>query len=277
MKQLTISTVTYENDLDKLIELFNSLLAVDLNKTIFVIDNSDTDTIRKLCEGKEINYIFNDKNLGYGAGHNVAIRQIIDLSEYHLAMNPDINFEKGTLEDIYNFITRYPDIGLVMPKVLSADGSIDYSCKLLPKPYNLFFRRFGSRIDMFKSLVEKTNNVYELRFTGYNKIMEVPCLSGCFMFIKNEVFKKVGLFDERFFMYLEDFDLSRRIQKYYRNIYYPEAVICHENSRGSYEKAKLLKCHVLSAIRYFNKWGWFIDKERSSRNKQILEKINVNE
>nr|WP_028950943.1 hypothetical protein [Sulfurihydrogenibium subterraneum] len=65
----------------------------------------------------------------------------------------------------------------------------------------------------------RTYTIYELRFTGYNKIMEVPYLSGCFMFIRTKVLEKVGLFDERFFMYLEDTELSRRIHKVSKTIF----------------------------------------------------------
>jgi GT2 family glycosyltransferase len=165
------------------------------------------------------------------------------------------------------------DVGLVMPKVLYPDGNIQYLCKLLPTPLDLFGRRFLNFCP-FKKIVEKRNEVYELRFTGYDKIMEVPYLSGCFMFIRTEVLKKVGLFDERFFMYLEDTDLSRRTHRVAKTIYYPYVHIYHEYGKGSYKSLKLLYYHIKSAIKYFNKYGWFFDKERQEINKRILKKLD---
>lgn len=107
--------------------------------------------------------------------------------------------------------------------------------------------------------------------------MEVPYLSGCFMFIRTKVLEKVGLFDERFFMYLEDTDLSRRIHKISKTIYYPYVHIYHEYGKGSYKNLKLLKYHIDSAIKYFNKWGWFFDKERDFINKTTLKKLKYKE
>jgi GT2 family glycosyltransferase len=82
------------------------------------------------------------------------------------------------------------------------------------------------------------------------------------MFIKTKIFKEIGLFDERFFMYLEDTDLCRRIGEKYETIYYPEATVYHEYSKESYRNIKLLKIHIDSARKYFDKWGWFSDKNR---------------
>ena len=163
-----------------------------------------------------------------------------------------------------------PDIGLVMPKMLYPDGSIQHLCKLLPTPWNLIRRRF-----LPEKIFSKQNSFYELRFTGYDKIMDVPYLSGCFMFIRTDVLSHVGLFDERFFMYLEDVDISRRIYKYYRTVYYPEVSVFHEYEKGSYGSSRLLLYHLWSAIRYFNKWGYFFDKERQEINKNVVEKLSA--
>jgi len=128
-------------------------------------------------------------------------------------------------------------------------------------------------INIFKTLIEKRNYIYELRFTGYNRIMNVPFLSGAFMFIRTEVLKRVGIFDERFFLYCDDLDLSRRIHSVSKTIYYPHCHIYHDWGRGSYKSFRILLIHVLDAIKYFNKWGWFKDKEREKINKKTLEEL----
>jgi GT2 family glycosyltransferase len=274
MNSLNISIVLFENELDKVKRTIESFLSSGLVRQIYLIDNSLTDRLKDLSYlDKRIIYIFNNANLGFGKAHNIALRKSIDENiPYHLVLNPDVYFEEGVLEELYNYMEKNPDVGLVMPKVLYPDGNIQYLCKLLPAPFDLFGRRFLN-FPPFKKMVEKRNEIYELRFTGYNKIMEVPYLSGCFMFIRTKVLEKVGLFDERFFMYLEDTDLSRRIHKVSKTIFYPYVHIYHEYGKGSYKNKKLLKYHVESAIKYFNKFGWFFDKEREIINKKILEKL----
>jgi GT2 family glycosyltransferase len=272
--RLNISIVLYHNREEQIKKAIESVLNTDLNITLYLVDNSSTDSLRELERiDKRIVYIFNNSNLGFGKAHNIALKKSIEKNiPYHLVLNPDVYFEKGVLEELYDFMENNKDVGLVMPKVLYPDGNIQYLCKLLPKPLDLFGRRFLN-LGPFRKIVEKRNEIYELRFTGYDKIMEVPYLSGCFMFIRTEVLKKVGLFDERFFMYLEDTDLSRRIHRVAKTVYYPYVYIYHEYGKGSYKSLKLLYYHIKSAIKYFNKYGWLFDKEREEINRKILEKL----
>jgi GT2 family glycosyltransferase len=273
-KSLNISIVLYHNKTEQIRKSIESVLDSDLNITLYLVDNSATDSLRELERiDKRIVYIFNNSNLGFGKAHNIALKRSIEENiPYHLVLNPDVYFEEEVLEELYNFMENNPDVGLVMPKVLYPNGTLQYLCKLLPTPLDLFGRRFLNS-GPFKKIVEKGNEIYELRFTEYDKIMEVPYLSGCFMFIRTEVLKKVGLFDERFFMYLEDTDLSRRIHRVSKTVYYPEVSIYHEYGKGSYKNPKLLKYHLDSAIKYFNKYGWLFDKEREEINKKTLEKL----
>jgi len=274
MKNLNVSVVLFKNNPDAVKKAINSCLSSKLIYRVYLIDNSPTDELSELSKlDHRIVYIFNNTNLGFGKAHNIALRKSIEEDiPYHLVLNPDVYFEEGVLEGLYNFMENNPDVGLVMPKVLYPDGKLQYLCKLLPTPIDLFGRRFLN-FGPFKKFIKKRNEIYELRFTGYDKIMEVPYLSGCCMFLRTNILKKIGLFDERFFMYLEDTDLSRRIQKVSKTIYYPYVHIYHEYGKGSYKNLKLLKYHIDSAIKYFNKWGWFFDKERDRINKKAIEEI----
>jgi len=268
----TVSIVAYQTNADILKKCIDSVLSTNLRTKLHIVDNSPTDKIKNICSNAEITYIPNGANVGYGAGHNVAIRWTLERRvKYHLVLNPDVYFERGTLERLYEFMESNPDIGMVMPKILYPDGRIQHLCKLLPTPLDLLRRRFLP----FLHYSEKQNYLYELRFTGYNKTMDVPYLSGCFMFIRAEALGRAGLFDERFFLYMEDVDISRRIHKHYRTVYYPKVSVFHQYRKGSYKSWKLLKYHLQSAIRYFNKWGYFFDKDRKEINKKILKKLNV--
>ncbi|MFA4957721.1 MAG: glycosyltransferase family 2 protein [Candidatus Methanoperedens sp.] len=257
---ITASIVTCRNDLKILQKAINSFLDTELSVRLIVVDNSPNDEIRQICNDNRIEYVFNNANIGFGAGHNIAIQRIQELSKYHLVLNPDIYFSRGNLEKLYNFMENNNDVGLVMPKILYPDGSLQYLCKKLPTPFDLILRRFIP--SFLKPLFRKRLDSFEFKDKDYNKIMSVPGLSGCFMFIRTSGFKEIGMFDERFFMYAEDTDLCRRIGNKYKTMYYPEAVIYHEFAKGSYKSTKLLIVHINSAIKYFNKWGWFSDKYR---------------
>ncbi len=271
MIQINISIVLYNNKRNQLIRTIESCLDTNLPIKLYLIDNS---TSRELSELQKldtrIEYIYNNFNLGYGKAHNIAIKKSIQNNvSYHLVLNPDVFFERGVLESLYDYMEIHKDVGNIMPKVLYPDNTIQYLCKLLPTPMDLIFRRFIP----IKKWKERRNYIYELQFSGYDKIMNVPYLSGCFMFLRTSALKKVGLFDERFFMYLEDTDLNRRIHKRYKTIFYPKVHIFHEFAKESYKTKKLLFYHIKSAIYYFNKWGWFQDLERERINKICLEEL----
>ena len=162
---------------------------------------------------------------------------------------------------------QHPEIGQIGPKIKDPDGNVNYSCRLLPSPFNLIFRRFLP----FKKMIAEMDYKYEMRKYDYNHVMEVPILSGCFIFVPFKVFEKVGKFDERYFMYMEDYDLCRRIGEKFKVVYYPEAEIVHEHGKASYKSRKMMIIHSKSAIKYFNKWGWFFDKERDKKKKNFLK------
>ena len=266
VKQLSVSIVLYQNSSE--VELaVASVLNTSLDIILYLIDNSPTDQLKYLVSTDRIIYIFNNANLGYGTAHNIAMQKSLAQNvKYHLVMNPDISFEQGTLERIYEFMNQHEDVGSLMPKVFDLDGSLQKLCKLLPTPLNLMGRRFFSKI----AWAERMNDKYELSGFSYNDILNVPALSGCFMFIRTSILSKSGLFDQRYFMYLEDYDLGRRIHKISNTIFYPEASVVHIHAKESYKNKTLLKIHMRSAISYFNKWGWIIDQERSRFNKAVL-------
>ncbi len=265
---VSASLVLYKNDPEDIVEAVKSFLDTDLKVKIYVLDNSPTPflgSILEILKDKRIEYIYNDgKNLGFGKAHNKAIEKIIDKSKYHLILNPDVWFYRRTLEKLYNFMEKNPHVGQVMPKVLYPDNTLQKLCKRLPSPIDLFGRRFlpGS----LKKYLDKRLKWYQCDDIGYEKIANIPALSGCFMFVRTEVFKEVGMFDDEFFMYMEDYDLCRRIGLKYDTIYYPEVEIYHKYGKHSYKDKKLLMIHMKSAIKYFQKWGWFIDPFRDLKN-----------
>jgi hypothetical protein len=274
MLQINASIVVFHNNHDQLKKAINSILTSDFLMRLYLVDNSSNKEYEQFSAmDKRIVYISNGVNYGYGKAHNIAIRRTMsDNIPYHIVLNPDVYFKKGTIEKIYLFMEDNQDVGLVMPKVLYPDGSLQYLCKLIPTPFDLFGRRF-LRTGFLKRIIKDNDNRFELRFTGYDRLMNVPYLSGCFMFLRISALKEIGAFDERFFMYPEDIDLTRRIHEKYKTIYYPEVSIIHDHARESYYNIKMLRIHIINMIRYFNKWGWIIDKKRKTYNQRLLEEL----
>lgn len=268
--KITACIVLYNNDPIMLKNAVDSFLNSHSNLRIYLIDNSPSTKLKTYFSDQRIEYYHNPTNPGFGTSHNIAIKKAIAIkSEYHIILNPDIFFENNVINELVLFARENEKIGLLMPKVLYPNGDLQYLCRLLPSPFELFFRRFFSNLNF----VKKMNNTSILEFTGYNKIMNVPYLSGCFMFCKTDVFEKVGGFDERFFMYMEDVDLSRRIHNHYLTVFYPKVQIYHNFEKGSFKNKKLLKYHITSAIKYFNKWGWFFDSEKRRINEKCLKNL----
>ncbi len=266
MEKITASIVVYKTDPFLLKRAMNSFLNGSLTGKLTIIDNSPNDHLRKYSAIPGVTYIFNNKNLGYGTAHNIALQQNLDRSKYHLVLNPDVYFDSLTVEKIFDFMEGQPQAGLAMPKVLSAYDQVQMLCKLLPTPLDLAIRRFFP----FKQWFSKFIDQYEMKESGYDRIMNVPFLSGCFMFLRTEALKQTGLFDQRFFLYAEDTDLSRRVHLQFETLFFPGAEITHLHARGSYKDFFLTMQNLKSAIQYFNKWGWFFDAERKDINQRAL-------
>lgn len=268
MPQINASIVLYHNKREQLKKVIDSFLGTHLDVMIYLVDNSRNDTLKDLANlDSRIVYIFNNANIGYGAGHNVAILKSIEEGvAYHVVLNPDLFFENEVIDNLYSYMQDHPEVGNIMPKILYPDGENQHLAKLLPTPLDWIFRRFLPA-KYTKSITEK----FELRYTGYDKIMNVPFLSGCFMFFRVDALKDVGLFDENIFMYMEDIDINRRIHVKYKTLYYPYENVYHEYERGSHKNFKLLYISVVSSIKYFNKWGWIFDNERKTMNDTLLK------
>jgi len=273
--KLSASIVLYNTKVNDLKRVIDSYFAYQGEKQLFLVDNSPSDELKNVVAmypNNEIHYIFNNANMGYGKAHNIAIRKSIEQRlPYHIILNPDIIIEKGALEKLTDYMEQHPDVGNIMPKITYPNGELQYLCKLLPRPIDLIFRRFMP----IKRWREKLSNRLHLHSFGYDRIINVPYLSGCFMFLRTEALKKVGLFDENIFMYSEDVDLNRRIFRNYKTHFYPYVTVVHEHQKESFKNKRLLKAHIQAMIYYFNKYGWFFDKERTRINTEVMKQIKA--
>ena len=272
MSDVTVSIVTYR---DSLVDIAPLLKRLQDDKRVgrwVLVDNWGSDEIQHAVAELGGIYLRPGGNAGFGRGHNLALKQLANMdAPYHLVLNPDIAFGGDVLGALVNVMEAHPDVGLAMPKVLYPDGSNQYLCKLLPAPIDLVLRRFFP--GRLKRLVQKRIASFELRDMDYGSPANVPSLSGCFMFTRRSVLEAVGGFDERFFLYMEDVDLCRRMLAISKLLYWPAVTVEHVHQMGSYRDRKLLLLHIRSAIKYFNKWGWLLDRFRIRVNREMLASV----
>lgn len=263
-KAVTASVVLYHHHLHQVRGLFEMLAREPALSEWVVVDNGGSASACELAAKLGARCISPDRNVGFGAAHNLAVRWLSTPSRYHLIVNPDISLRENTLLELTAVMDAMSDVGVVMPRVLSFDGSVQHLCKLLPTPLDLVLRRFGR--GPWRRLFQDRMNRYDMRAFDYSRAAYVPVLSGCFMFIRRSVLEDVDGFDERFFLYMEDVDLCRRISSVAHLLFWPGVEVKHGYAQGSYKSARLLRLHIEAAITYFNKWGWIDDPERSARN-----------
>lgn len=250
MHDISLSIVTYNNEaiIEKTIEILISHLENKLSYVLYVIDNnSKDDTVKKVqsCNGNIV-LIRNNKNLGFGAGHNIILDKID--SKYHIVINPDITIVNDVISEMYEYMENNKEIGLLTPLVKHPDGDIQYLCKRNPTVTDLFIRL------VLPNNFKKRQDYFTMKETGYDKPFEVEYATGCFMFFRTEIFKQLKGFDEHIFLYLEDADITRRVNQISKTIFYPYNYVIHDWQRGAHKNLKLMWINVKSAIWYFWKW-----------------------
>ncbi|MDR3429426.1 glycosyltransferase family 2 protein [Silvimonas sp.] len=268
---LTISVVVYKTPTEQLLPLFASILQLE-NIAVCVVDNYGDPALEAEVSGRDWTYVRPPSNLGYGRAHNLAFSYLRPLqAEFHLVVNPDISFEAQGMQAMISHMRDHPEVGQLMPRIVFPDGRQQFLCKLLPTPADLILRRFLPSGQLKRALRDR----YELRKWSYAEVADIPSLSGCFMLLRSMAFEECGGFDERYFMYLEDLDICRRIGMRWRTRYFPLVQVTHAYARGSYNNARMLTYHVASAIRYFSRWGWVFDSYRKMRNKKAKIELGL--
>ena len=254
MKTISISIVTYncEKTIGKTLASLFAHLPADFLCSVFVIDNGSKDRTLKEMEPYMDRIILIQSpqgNIGFGAAHNLIIDQLT--SAVHMIMNPDITLLDDTsLEVLYNFLTSQRDAGMAVPRIVDEKNELQYLCRRNPTVLDLALRFLPGH------LFKKRENYHMMKDMDYGKPFDVPFASGCFMAIRTSLFRDLGGFDDRFFLYAEDADLTRRVNQVSRTVYVPEAVVCHSWERASYKDINMTKIHLKSLWTYFRKWGF---------------------
>ena len=249
-ERLSACMVLYHSGEDAL-KAVASLEAADARVDVYIVDNASNDGIAErikwLHPGVELR--LQEKNLGFGRANNVVLPELE--SDYHLLINPDITFEPDVLTRMVEYMDAHESAVALTPRVLFPDKTEQHLPKLEPTVRYLL----GGKLERLGGVFARWRREY----TMADKVVRVPVrvhfATGCFMLIRTEVFKQLGGFDKRFFLYQEDSDLSRRISEIGPIIYHPDIVVTHAWHRDSAHSVKATLHHIWSTIQYFTKWG----------------------
>jgi hypothetical protein len=248
-KNITASIVVYNEDPIELENVINSFLGSPFSNKIYIIDNSPTNWLEEKIIGDNIEYVFSGSNIGFGRGHNSILDTIEQLSDYHLILNPDVFFQSEILEKLINQLEKDTQLSMVAPKVSYPSEELQYTARKFPTIIELLCRFLG----VFKHYTD--NKEYKndnLLFSFFPDFVQ-----GSFMLFKTKDFIDLKGFDQRYFMYMEDVDICRRIDlSGKKKLYFPKVEVTHTHRKGSSKNIRLFFIHMSSIIKYFMKWGF---------------------
>ncbi len=201
--------------------------------------------------------IASDENRGMGAGNNLGMKRA--KGEFVFVINPDVAITKGSLEHLVQYMRTHSDIGVLGPKLINPDGTIQDSCRRFPKFLTPLYRR--TFLGKF-SFAKKALDDYLMMDWDHRQIRDVDWLFGAALLMPRTALEEVGMFDEDFFLYFEDLDLCRRFwEQSYRVVYYPEVELVHyhqrESANGGSLKAlfnRATRAHIASWLQYSQKY-----------------------
>lgn len=247
--KVTGCIVTYNN-----MRTIDNTVSSLLNHTkapfqLYVVDNSSQDGTPEhiAAEYPAVKVIRRKDNRGFGAGHNTVIDRLD--SDYHVIINPDIIVRDDVISQMAEYMDAHPEIGMLSPSIKFPDGRPQILGKKIPHLRYLVASRMRNEADPGKLLRE-----YAMLDCDLSKPTDIENATGCFMFIRTDLFKKLGGFDERYFMYFEDCDLTRSVNLDSRTVYFPDATVYHEWGRESKKNMRLKLIQIQSMLRYMLKW-----------------------
>jgi GT2 family glycosyltransferase len=270
--RLSVSIVLHNSDLDLLHRTLHSLYdsarvaraAGFLDRvTVDLVDNASDPSYRARLEPELANWSYDDSlsvsyspqpyNRGFGHGHNTVIARLA--SQFHLVLNPDVELQPDTLRAGLAALLQGEDIVLACPKVLGRNGEQEFLCKRFPSVLVLLLRGFAPR--PVRRLFQRRLASYEMRdVCAGDRPVDVSIASGCFMLVRTAALQVVSGFDDGFFLYFEDFDLSLRLGRQGRLVFDPAMTIVHHGGYAASKGRRHLKYFVQSGLRFFNHHGW---------------------
>lgn len=230
-----------------------SLQQADTEVQVFLCDNSPEDATADRIQWAfpGVTILPQQGNVGFGRANNAVLPYLT--SQYHLLMNPDITFEPTLLSRMTAYMDAHPQIAVLTPRVLNPDGSEQF----LPKKQISVHALLGGLLEPLGNPFRRWREDFTMANLDIRQPIPVDFATGCFLLIRTSLFRQLGGFDSRFFLYQEDSDLSRRVleQKLGSIVYHPDMVVTHKWSRENTRTLRGRLRHIRSTVKYFSKWG----------------------
>jgi len=250
-----IATYQPQSELRKCLDsLYTALDATSSPLTFetIIVDNSEreVDWSRIRNQFSNLTLIENSTNLGLSRANNLGAKQA--LGRVLVFLNPDVIIHSGSIETLLADLEQHPQAGILAPKVLNPDGTLQYSCRRYPTVWSGLFNRYSFLSNLMPSNRHTVH--YLMKDYDHETPRDVEWVSGCFMMIRKEMFFQVGMFDEQFFLFIEDIDLCKRVHEAgFQVMYQPNAVITHQiqSSNGKLPSRIIIKRHL--GMSYYQK------------------------
>ena len=264
---VTVTVVLCRSDIGRLGATLSSLdravQRLEQRTPLYLIDHSlderYSDEVRALLSDPgyssllDIQHLVRTRNPGFGSGHNSILS--LPMGDCHLILNPDVELQDDFLIRVRQTMAEQSDVAVLAPRGTDELGKEEYLAKRYPSVLVLLMRAFAP--GWLQKPVHKQMSRYELQDLPISgPLQDVPLLSGCCMVVQPRAFRAVGGFDERFFLYFEDYDLCMRLLSEGRVVRDPSHLIVHHGGQAARKGWRHILWFLRGGLRFFNSWGW---------------------
>lgn len=253
MAKISACIVTY-NDYEEAYLAACTVLDHCPGAELYLVDNASADgTGRRMQEslGEKAHVICREENGGFGKGHNTVI-PLTD-SDYHFVLNPDIQVKDDVLQKICDWMDANPDVVMATPQLYFPDGGVQNLPRRVPNFMGLLARQLPN-----VGFMQRFDRHYTMQDEDLTKPQDIQFCTGSFFCMRTDVFKKMGGFDESYFMYVEDADITRKAMEYGRVCLLPQFSAIHAWHRNPTRDAHHFTMQLRSMLHYWSKWGFRI-------------------
>lgn len=248
--RLSVCIVTY-NSADKIVNTLRAIYSLsDERIIVYISDNNSSDDTVELVRKNfpQAIIVENADNKGFAHGNNAVLPLIS--SKYHFIVNPDIIVKYNVFAEFSKYFDDNPEVVMAVPKFLFENGTEQFTPKLEPKIRYMI----GGRFEKFGNPFRRWRDEYTLRKISVSRPIEIGFCSGCFICVKTDIFKKMNGFDERYFLYNEDADITREAKYFGKTMYNPNISVVHTWERAYMRNKKYFFIQLQSMVKYFWKW-----------------------
>ena len=219
---------------------------------LYLVDNASPDgagdALERMDWPENVHIVRLGENVGFGRGHNAVLPMLN--SEYHFVVNPDITLGEDTVGALCAWMDAHPDVVMATPQLKYPSGEAQYTAKRRPT----FLALVARQIPL--PFLKNVERHYLMLDEDLTQAREIDFCTGCFFVMRTEVFRKMGGFDESYFMYVEDADITREAQKHGKVYFVPETYVCHAWHRHPNKKLRNFTMQIGSMLHYWHKWGF---------------------